>query len=247
MSSHQASRYGPGHDASHVKHHEWRTAENSAGHLLPHLRRIVDVNPHLKLLDVGAGSGTISASLAQKMPEGQVTATDISEDILQRASEFAQSMGATNVEFRTANVFELPFEDATFDVAHAHQVLCHLGEPSRAITEMVRVVKPGGVIALCESDMRMWCLFPELDGLVKFYDMMVNTLVANGGQDKGGRQLVSWAVAAGVRRDDIEAGFGTWCYSSAPDRKVWGKQGGPLLLGFAAFPIMDVSKLILTT
>lgn len=217
------SRYGPGHNASQVKHHEWRTAENSAGHLLPHLKRIVGQNPQLKLLDVGAGSGTISTSLACHMPRGQVTATDLSEDILQRAANLAMAAGVTNIVFRRANVFELPFADATFDVAHAHQVLCHLAEPSRAIKEIFRVVKPGGIVALRECDMQMWCMFPELAGLVKSHEVFVKTMLAHGGQDQGGRRLVSWAVAAGIPRDNIEASFGTWCYSDAPDRKVFGE------------------------
>lgn len=220
----KASQYGPGHSASQVKHHEWRTAENSAGHLLPHLKRIAGQNPQLKLLDVGAGSGTISASLAGYMPEGHVTATDISNEILGQAAAHAEAKGITNVSFRKASVFELPFDDGEFDVAHAHQVLCHLSDPSGAVKEMLRVVKPGGVVALRESDMQMWCMFPELAGLVKFHELMVKTILANGGQDQGGRRLVSWAVAAGVPRDRIEASFGTWCYSDAPDREVWGKR-----------------------
>lgn len=217
------SQYGPGHAASQVKHHEWRTAENSAAHLVPHLERAAKQNPHLKLLDVGAGSGTISASLAKYVPHGQVTATDISQDILDRAAEFAMSAGVTNIGFQTASVYELPFDDASFDIAHAHQVLCHLDDPTRAMKEMVRVVKPGGIVALRESDMQMWCFWPELRGLTQFHDMTVKLLLANGGQDKGGRQLVSWAIKAGIPRESIDASFGTWCYSNPPDRKTWGE------------------------
>lgn len=219
----KANQYGPGHAASQVQHHEWRTAENSAGHLLPHLKRLAEQNPHLRLLDVGAGSGTISASLARYMPEGEVTATDISDEILQRAADYARSTGVTNLAFQAASVYKLPFEDDAFDIAHAHQVLCHLDDPSSAIREMVRVVKPGGIVALRESDMKMWCMFPELAGLVKFHEMTVKTLVANGGSDEGGRRLVSWTVEAGVTRDKIQASFGTWCYSDPPDRKTWGE------------------------
>lgn len=217
----KTSQYGPGHDASHVKHHEWRNAENSAGHLLPHLRRIAGQNPQLKLLDVGAGSGTISASLAQEMPGGQVTATDISGAILQQAAAHAASSGVSNMAFQTASATELPFADATFDVAHAHQVLCHLGEPHRAVEEMLRVVKPGGIIALREVDMLMWCMYPETEGLTDFCRMMAKTMVRNGGHEDAGRRLVSWVMEAGVSRDNIEASFGTWCFSDPADRGVW--------------------------
>lgn len=224
--------YGPGYGATQVTHHEWRTAENSAGHLLLRLQSIAKETPQLKLLDVGAGSGTISASLAKYMPEGQVTATDISDEILGRAKLHADSVGVKNIQFQRANVYELPFSDSTFDITHAHQVLCHLDAPSDAIREMVRVTKPGGVVALRESEMKMWCIFPELPPLLRFHEIAAKTLVANGGQDKGGRQLVSWTMKAGVAREDITASFGTWCYSAPEDRLPWGKPTQRILLAF---------------
>ncbi|KAK4034484.1 S-adenosyl-L-methionine-dependent methyltransferase [Parachaetomium inaequale] len=220
--------YAPGHAASQTKHHEWRTAQNSAAHLLPHLDRLAQQTPHLKLLDVGAGSGTISASLAAHLlPHGgSVLATDISDAILSRAASHATSQNLPNITFQRASVYALPFPDGEFHVVHAHQVLCHLPDPAAAIREMLRVCAPGGVVALRESDMRMWCVWPEREALLKFHGLMVDTLVANGGQDKGGRRLVSWVLDAGagsLGRGDVEAGFGTWCYSEEGDRRAWGE------------------------
>ncbi|RTE80412.1 hypothetical protein BHE90_005114 [Fusarium euwallaceae] len=223
------NKYGPGY--GQVRHHEWRTAENSSSHLLPKLQSMAKDNPKLKLLDVGAGSGTISTSLARYIPDGHVTATDISDEILVRAREYADSQGVTNIEFKRADVFELPFSDSTFDVTHAHQVLCHLDTPTEAIQEMIRVTKPGGVVSLRESDMHMWCFWPEIPGLLKFHENQIRVLVANGGQDKGGRQLVSWALKAGVARQDITASFGTWCYSDPEDRRVWAESMRERLIG----------------
>lgn len=222
MASSNRNQYGPGYAASQVKHHEWRTAENSAAHLLPHLKPLAEIKPHLKLLDVGAGSGTISVSLAKYIPDGQVLATDISEEILERAREYATSNGANNVTFQQANVYELPFADSSFDVTHASQVLCHLANPSDAIREMVRVTKSGGVISLRETDMQMWCIWPEIPALLQFQEASIMTLEANGGHGKGGRQLLPWAMKAGVARESITVSFGTWCYSAPEDKKAWG-------------------------
>ncbi|KAH6889278.1 S-adenosyl-L-methionine-dependent methyltransferase [Thelonectria olida] len=221
MAATEHNKYGPGYRASQVKHHEWRTAENSASHLLPRLQAMVKEKPQLKLLDVGAGSGTISAGLAKYMPDGEVLATDLSDDILARAKEYADSHGVANIKFQKASVFELPFPDSTFDVTHAHQVLCHLDTPSEAIREMLRVTKTGGVVSLRESEMGMWAVWPELPPLLHFVDMAAKVMVANGGQDKGGRQLLSWVLQAGVAREDITASFGTWCYSQPEDKVVW--------------------------
>ncbi|KAH6842302.1 S-adenosyl-L-methionine-dependent methyltransferase [Chaetomium sp. MPI-CAGE-AT-0009] len=184
--------------------------------------------PHLRLLDVGAGSGTISASLAQHLAPlgGSVLATDIADAILARAAAHAAAVGAdANMAFARASVHALPFDDGSFDVVHAHQVLCHLAAPVAAVREMLRVCRGGGggLVALRESDLHSWCVWPETEGLRKFHGLMVATLVANGGQDRGGRRLLSWVLEAGVDRGDVEAGFGAWCFSTDGEKRVWGE------------------------
>jgi SAM-dependent methyltransferase len=219
--------YPPGHAPSQTQHHAWRTAPNSAPHLLPHLPDLLHRTPHLKLLDVGAGPGTLSASLAAHLHPtgGTVTATDISPEVLARAADHAAAQGVSNISFREASVYGLPFDDGEFDVVHAHQVLCHLDRPVEAVREMLRVCRPGGgVVALREADMRMWCFWPEgKGGLERFRGLTGEVLVANGGQEMAGRRLVEWVMKAGVPREGIEAGFGTWCYSEPEDRRVWGE------------------------
>ena len=60
------------------------------------------------------------------MPQGHITATDLSDDILERAAEYAKAAGVMNVTFEPANVYVLPFANDSFDVVHASQVLAHL-------------------------------------------------------------------------------------------------------------------------
>ncbi|KAI5457068.1 S-adenosyl-L-methionine-dependent methyltransferase [Mariannaea sp. PMI_226] len=215
------NRYAPGWRTSQVRHHEWRTAENSAAYLLPRLQAMAQEKPQLKLLDVGAGPGTISASLAKYIPEGEVLATDLSDEILDRARDYADTHGVTNIKFQKASVFELPFPDASFDITHAHQVLCHLDAPVDAVREMLRVTRPGGLIALRESVMGLWAIWPEMPPLLQFADMSEKIIAANGGHPTGGRELLSWVLKAGVDREDIVMSFGTWCYSQPEDKAVW--------------------------
>lgn len=175
------------------------------------------------MLDIGAGSGTITASFAKYMPDGHVTATDISEDILRKAAEYSESAGVTNISFQTANVYELPFDDNSFDIAHTSQVLVHLEYPVRALKEMFRVVRPGGIVAVRESDLRMWSMWPEIPALDMFHKtVMLGRHQKQGGRVNAGAQLVSWAIEAGARRDQIDASCGTWTYSTPAERRVWG-------------------------
>ncbi|KAK2602698.1 hypothetical protein N8I77_009207 [Diaporthe amygdali] len=204
-------------------HHELRTAENSAGYLLPTLAELHKANPRLRLLDVGAGSGTISATLAKAIqPDGHVIATDIEADILPRAKAVADLAGITNIDYQEADVLSrLPFEDSTFDVTHCHQVLAHLPRPADAIREMLRVTKPGGIVAAREGDLETECVWPDLPGLAKFHTLAAAVISMAGGSPKAGRQLLSWALQAGVSRDQVTPGLGSWCYSEPQERKVW--------------------------
>ena len=68
--------YLHGHHDSVLRSHRWRTAENSAGYLLPRLR------PDARVLDVGCGPGTITADPAGLVPDGEVTGIDAAEGVL---------------------------------------------------------------------------------------------------------------------------------------------------------------------
>ena len=117
--------YLHGHHDSVLRSHRWRTAENSAGYLLPRLPA------DARVLDVGCGPGTITADLAARVPDGQVTGIDAAGDVLALARQEAERRGQANVRFDVGDVYDLGFDDGTFDVVHAHQVLQHLSDPGR--------------------------------------------------------------------------------------------------------------------
>ena len=129
--------YTHGHHESVLRSHPWRTAANSAGYLLGSLK------PHMKILDIGCGPGTITADLAELVPDGRVTGVDHAPGILEQARETAAARGLANVDFAVADVHALDYPDDTFCVVHAHQVLQHVGDPVQALREMRRVTRPG--------------------------------------------------------------------------------------------------------
>ena len=117
-------RYTHGHHESVLRSHRWRTADNSADYLVPHLR------PGQALLDVGCGPGTITVDLADRVSPGSVVGVDASIGVLEGAV-LSVAGDRSPVGFAAADVFSLPFPDDTFDVVHAHQVLQHLGRSGR--------------------------------------------------------------------------------------------------------------------
>ncbi|KAI5358621.1 putative methyltransferase type 11, S-adenosyl-L-methionine-dependent methyltransferase [Septoria linicola] len=212
------NQYVPGYKKQHIQNHAWRTAENSCAYLIPTLHAKVKAHPQLHALDVGAGPGTITASLAKYFPDGHIIATDLSPDVVAQA----QANAAPNMSAQTASIYDLPFEKDSFDFVHAHQVLCHLDQPLTALKEMLRVCKTGGFVAVREADVRMSNVWPEREGLVETYKALMAVMKAAGGSDDLGARLVNLAMQAGVERGDIQASMGTWCYSTPEERQMFG-------------------------
>ncbi|MGW5655740.1 class I SAM-dependent methyltransferase [Streptomyces humi] len=206
--------YTHGHHESVLRSHTWRTAANSAGYLLGSLK------PHMRILDIGCGPGTITADLAELVPDGQVTGVDRAPDILEQARATAAARGLANVDFAVADVHALDYPDDTFCVVHAHQVLQHVGDPVQALREMRRVAKPGGLIAVRDSDYAAMTWHPPVPGLDDWLALYRRVARANGGEPDAGRRLKSWALAAGLT--GITATSGTWTYSTPEERRWWG-------------------------
>jgi ubiquinone/menaquinone biosynthesis C-methylase UbiE len=204
--------YTHGHHESVLRSHRWRTAENSAGYLLPHLRA------GMSLLDVGCGPGTLTADLAGRV--ARVTAVEPAPDALDLARTEIAARGLSNVDFAIADVHALHFADGAFDVVHAHQVLQHVADPVLALREMRRVCRPGGIVAVRDSDYAAFAWYPVLLQLAEWLALYQRVARANGGEPDAGRRLLSWAQAAGF--SDIEATSSTWCFATPAERAWWG-------------------------
>jgi SAM-dependent methyltransferase len=206
------AKYTHGYHEAVLRSHRSRTAENSAAHLLPLL------GAGDRLLDVGAGAGTITVDFANIV--ASVTATEIGPEALELTRATAAERGATNIDFRVGDVHALPFGDDTFDVAHAHQVLQHVDDPVQALREMARVTRPGGIVALRDSDYGGFRWWPENPQLDKWLVLYRSVAAHNGGEPDAGRRLLSWAHSSGLT--DVVATSSTWCYSNPEERVWWG-------------------------
>ncbi|BCJ51230.1 hypothetical protein Asp14428_27050 [Actinoplanes sp. NBRC 14428] len=209
-----AAVYTHGHHESVLRSHRWRTAENSAAYLLPHLTSGATV------LDVGCGPGTITADLATHITPGRITALERTGEALDLARAEIARRGLTGVDFAVGDVHALDFPDDSFDVVHAHQVLQHVGDPVRALREMRRVTRPGGIVAVRDSDYAAFTWFPRLPELDEWLALYERVARRNGGEPDAGRRLLSWAHAAGFT--DVTATSSTWCFANDEDRAWWG-------------------------
>jgi SAM-dependent methyltransferase len=103
---------------------------------------------------------------------------------------------------------------------HAHQVLQHVGDPVAALREMRRVTRPGGVIAVRDSDYAAFAWYPRLPELDEWLALYERIARGNGGEPDAGRHLLAWAHAAGL--EQVTASSSTWCFATAADRTWWG-------------------------
>ena len=81
--------------------------------------------------------------LARQVPDGEVVGIDVEPGIVAHARKQCAETDAANVTFQEESVYDLPYDDGSFDVVYAHQVLQHLTDPVTALNEIHRVVKPG--------------------------------------------------------------------------------------------------------
>ncbi len=193
--------------------HSRRTAETCAAFLLPRLR------PDAEVLDIGCGSGTITAGLARRA--SRVVGLDMSAYVVDAARAHAGDCGLSNASFEVGSVYELPWDDASFDVVYAHQVLQHLSDPVRALKEARRILRPGGLVAVRDSDYETMVHAPVFPAIERWRDLYHKVATANGGEADAGRYLLSWVTEAGFT--DIEATASTTTHADPDGRTVWGE------------------------
>lgn len=116
------------------------------------LLKMCNLGPESRVLDIGCGGGETACRIAREHGS-RVVGIDISEVMIGRAKERAKAQKLEDrVEFRVADVYQLPFEDASFDVALFESVLTPLpGVKVDAMRETARVIKPRGLVGANES------------------------------------------------------------------------------------------------
>jgi ubiquinone/menaquinone biosynthesis C-methylase UbiE len=206
-----SDRYSHGHHESVLRSHTWRTAENSAAFLLPHL------TPGMSLLDVGCGPGTITADLAARLAPGRVVGIDPAVTVVEVATA---AHVAGNLTFSTGSVYALVDPDDTYDIVYAHQVLQHLADPVAALREMRRVVKPGGLVAVRDSDYGAFVWSPPDPRLTRWMEIYHQVTERNGAEADAGRNIHRWVRTAGF--EQLQVSSSNWTFQSAEDRTWWG-------------------------
>ncbi|MEA5627239.1 methyltransferase domain-containing protein [Nostoc sp. UHCC 0251] len=197
-------RYTPGYSSNATNFMAKRSVDTHAAFFTPYLR------PGMKLLDCGCGPGAIALGLAKAIFPGMLTGIDREVSQIQIAAESASTQGVSNANFLEANIYALPFPDNSFDAIFSHALFEHLQEPTQALGEMWRVLKPGGIVGLRTPDWGGFLIAPSTPELEKAFSYYKWLQQENSGNPNVGRELRALLRQSGFT--NIKASASYQCY-----------------------------------
>ena len=153
--------------------------------------------PGCRVLEAACGVGAQTILLARNSPGAEFVSVDISRESLLKAKHRVSEEGITNVTFRQADVFHLPFRPDTFDHIFVCFLLEHLPDPLLSLKCMKEVLRPGGTITFIEGDHGSALFFPESRDAHTVIDCLVQLQREMGGNALIGRELGHLMTDAG--------------------------------------------------
>lgn len=112
---------------------------------------LVQLHPGQTVLDLGCGAGLDSLLAARRVtPGGKIIGLDMTQEMVDKARRNAQTLGLSNVEFRSATIDNIPLENATVDVSFSNGVFNLCLDKPKAIAEVFRVLRPGGRLVMAD-------------------------------------------------------------------------------------------------
>lgn len=150
------------------------------------------------VLEAGCGTGAQTVILSRNNPAVNFVSVDRSPGSLDQARLAVNQAGLGNVRFERADLFHLPFADAAFDAVFVCFVLEHLSDPLCALTELKRVLRPGGTLTVIEGDHGSAYFHPDSILARQVIQCLVDLQRADGGDALIGRRLFPLLRRAGL-------------------------------------------------
>lgn len=162
------------------------------------------LEPGMRVLDAGCGPGSITLGIARRVAPGEVIGIDMDEPALDAGRLNGLTDNVDNVRFESGDVYDLQFPDASFDRVFVSSLLEHLKEPERALRELFRVLKPGGVAGIGATAGAGY-VYPPTPDIDEILDYSMRALRLAGGDPAIGQRLRGLLLEAGFERVDAGA------------------------------------------
>jgi ubiquinone/menaquinone biosynthesis C-methylase UbiE len=166
----------------------------------------VGVEQGWSAIDLGCGPSGIIDLLAERVgPGGRVTALDFNPANVTLAREFADERGVANADIAEGDARRTGLRSASFDLAHARTLLINIPDPDAVMAEMVRLVRPGGWVAVMEPDGGCSLCYPPHPAWDRLREIFVDASQSDGADPFIGRRLAELFEQAGLADIGIEA------------------------------------------
>lgn len=154
------------------------------------------------ILDVGCGSGIITATLSKLYPNISITGLDLSEERFNHEKQAHSNLD--NLTFVKANAKKMPFDNEQFDIVFIRFLLEYCQSPLSIIKEMTRITKPNGFVILQDLDSQLTTHYPENNLLQNRIEIILKHLSKSGFDPYIGRKLFHLAKQTSLTSLDLK-------------------------------------------
>jgi SAM-dependent methyltransferase len=158
--------------------------------------RFLDVPAGARVLEVGSGLGLLAVEVATAADGVHVVGLEVSPE------QIAAAATSPRVTYRRGDAHTIDFPDASFDLVYARYLLEHVSKPDIVMSEMRRVVRPGGRIAVCENDISLIRFDPPCPAFDRAWELFQRYQSTLGGDGAIGRRL--YRLFHGAKLTEIE-------------------------------------------
>jgi ubiquinone/menaquinone biosynthesis C-methylase UbiE len=164
---------------------------NDFSKLIEELKILSDIGlkDNKVVFDLGCGTGNIDFEIARHYKHCRVIGCDRNEYLIKRALETKEREGISNIDFIIGDAEEIPVLDESVDFCYSRIVFQHLRNPRKAVKELYRISRPGGIVAVVDTDDAGLILYPEPEGFSRFMKKIQKRQKELGGDRFIGRKL----------------------------------------------------------
>jgi len=139
--------------------------------------RLAGIKPGMRCADIGCGIGDVTFMMAKLIGKsGSVIGIDRNSDVIEICNQRAKKERLVNARFFVGDIYDNKLSKNSFDLVFSRFLFQHLGEPKRAIKEMMKLVIAGGTVVAEENDHDTWLTYPPSSGLEKLRRVYIESL-----------------------------------------------------------------------